>query len=172
MRNPLNLPAQLPVFPLSGAVLMPFGHLPLNIFEPRYLHLVDDVLGSHRLIGMIQPRMPMADPVHDGAELYDIGTVGRIIQFQETSDGRYLIVLEGLSRFHIRSVSAPDLQRGYRLAEVEYAPFQQDLSPVEHDDGPGRHRILELMHHPQSALYLFSLHEDHVHKVRKQIQLL
>lgn len=145
-RNQMQLPAHLAIFPLSGAVLMPFGHLPLNVFEPRYLNLVDDLLGSGRIIGMIQPRHTQPDPVPDDAELYDVGTAGRIIQFQDPGDGRYMITLEGLSRFRVRSPDQSSSNHGYRFVDADYGSFAHDLSPDEHEDGPGRKRILELMH--------------------------
>ena len=143
-RIPFDLPRRLPIFPLSGAVLMPFGHLPLQIFEPRYVHMIDDALGQGRTIGMIQPRKTQGDPVPDDAQLYDIGTVGRIIQFSDTGDGRYIITLEGLMRFRIERLHAPDPRRGYRTVDALYSGFEHDLSPVENDDGPGRDRLLEL----------------------------
>ena len=117
-RPPENLPNLLPVFPLTGAVLLPFGHLPLNIFEPRYIHMIDDALGASRLIAMIQPRGPDSGLIANDAALYDIGTVGRIIQFSDPGDGRYLITLEGLSRFRVKSVSFVDPERGYRSVEA------------------------------------------------------
>ena len=100
-RGPRDLPEIIPVFPLPGALLLPRGQMPLNIFEPRYLAMTDDALrAGHRLIGMIQP-----DPVHPGTEerpaLYKIGCVGRITQFAETGDGRYLIQLTGIARFRV-----------------------------------------------------------------------
>lgn len=124
---------------------MPFGHLPLSIFEPRYLNMTDDVLGGHRIIGMIQPRKPQSDPIPDNADVYDIGTAGRIIQFSDPGDGRYFITLEGLSRFRIKAHKDTDSHRGYRSVEADFKPFEHDLSPIEHDDGPGRLRILKLM---------------------------
>src|ERR1700755_414892 len=100
-RGPTELPDVIPVFPLAGALLLPRGQLPLNIFEPRYLAMVDDAFrAGHRLIGMIQP-----DPAHPGSEerpnLYKVGCVGRITQLAESGDGRYLIQLTGIARFHI-----------------------------------------------------------------------
>src|SRR6476619_8600735 len=100
-RGPGDLPAVIPVFPLAGALLLPRGQLPLNIFEPRYLTMIDDALRSgQRLIGMIQP-----DTAHPGPEskpnLYKIGCVGRITQLAETGDGRYLLQLTGIARFRI-----------------------------------------------------------------------
>src|SRR5262249_56054869 len=100
-RGPADLPATIPVFPLPGALLLPRGQMPLNIFEPRYLEMVDDSLrDGHRLIGMIQP-----DTAHPGPDekpnLYRVGCVGRITQLAETGDGRYLIQLTGVARFRI-----------------------------------------------------------------------
>src|SRR5437868_14986167 len=99
--GPADLPELIPIFPLSGALLLPRGQMPLNIFEPRYLAMVDDALRSGlRLIGMIQP-----DPAHAGPPdkppLYRVGCVGRITQLAETGDGRYLIQLTGISRFAV-----------------------------------------------------------------------
>jgi Lon protease-like protein len=100
-RGPIEMPAVISVFPLPGALLLPRGQMPLNIFEPRYLAMVDDALrDGHRLIGMIQP-----DIAHGGADdkpsLYKIGCAGRITQFAESGDGRYLIELTGVARFRI-----------------------------------------------------------------------
>src|SRR6185312_12493279 len=100
-RGPVDMPGIIPVFPLEGALLLPRGHMPLNIFEPRYLEMVDDALrDGHRMIGMIQP-----DPAHPGSAtapaLYRVGCVGRITQFAETGDGRYLLQLTGIARFRI-----------------------------------------------------------------------
>ena len=100
-RGPIEMPEVIPVFPLPGALLLPRGQMPLNIFEPRYLAMVDDALrDGHRLIGMIQP-----DPAHTGPadrpSLYRIGCAGRITQLAESGDGRYLIELTGVARFRI-----------------------------------------------------------------------
>src|SRR5262249_15817278 len=119
--GPGDLPDVIPVFPLSGALLLPRGQMPLNIFEPRYLAMVDDALrAGHGLIGMIQP-----DPAHPGTEdhpaLYAIGCVGRISQFAETGDGRYLIQLSGIARFEIEQELR--LPTPYRQCRVLYTPF-------------------------------------------------
>ena len=101
-RGPDAVPNVIPVFPLPGALLLPRGQMPLNIFEPRYLAMIDDALRSgDRLIGMIQP-----DPAHPGADeakphLFQVGCVGRITQIAESGDGRYLIQLTGVARFRI-----------------------------------------------------------------------
>lgn len=108
-------PEQIPVFPLNGTVLLPACDLPLNIFEPRYLNMVDDALRADRLIGMVQ---------NNDGELAPIGGLGRITQFSEMDDGRYLIVLKGLKRFRI--VSEPDVQTPYRQAIVSYDEFSLD----------------------------------------------
>jgi Lon protease-like protein len=124
-RGPSDMPAAIPVFPLAGALLLPRGHMPLNIFEPRYLEMVDDALrDGHRMIGMIQP-----DTAHIGSEerpnLYKIGCAGRITQFAETGDGRYLLQLTGIARFRIeeelKTVTA------YRQCRVTFAPFIDDF---------------------------------------------
>lgn len=144
-RIPFDLPTQVKLFPLSGVFLLPFSHVPLTVFEPRYLNLVDDALAEGRVIALIQPRETVADPVPDDAPLYDIGTLGRIIQFADVGDGRYHITLEGLSRFSVQRELPSDPARGYRVAQVDYSNFEADLSSVEHDEGPGRDRIVELM---------------------------
>ena len=120
-----TLPATLPLFPLTGVLLLPHGNLPLNIFEPRYLNLTIDALGRGRMIGMVQPRRAQADPVTDNADLYRTGCAGRIISFAEAEDGRYLITLLGVSRFHILSELEP--AAGYRRARAGYEPFAGDL---------------------------------------------
>src|SRR5262249_35155378 len=93
-RKPQDLPRMIPVFPLPGALLLPRTELPLNIFEPRYLNMIDDALSSDRLIGMIQPAPHTRDPMHP--KLCGVGCVGRITTFSETDDGRYLITLTGV----------------------------------------------------------------------------
>src|SRR5688572_33130545 len=100
--GPGDLPAVIPVFPLAGALLLPRGQLPLNIFEPRYLAMIDDSLrAGHRLIGMIQP-----DDAHPGnvekPHLYNVGCVGRITQIAETGDGRYVLQLTGVARYQVQ----------------------------------------------------------------------
>jgi len=124
-RGPADLPGTIPVFPLSGALLLPRGQMPLNIFEPRYLEMVDDALrDGRRLIGMIQP-----DLAHPGAEdrpnLYKVGCVGRITQFAETGDGRYLLQLTGVARF--RLIGELSVATGYRQCRVDFAPFLDDF---------------------------------------------
>ena len=111
-------PSRIPIFPLGGAVLLPVCDLPLNIFEPRYLNMVDDALRGERLIGMVQP----SDSHPTG--MAPIGGLGRITQFSETEDGRYLVVLKGLKRFRINDL--PTVSTPYRQAEISFEDFQSD----------------------------------------------
>ena len=122
------LPQILPIFPLTGVLLLPRGRLPLNIFEPRYLAMTRDALGGERLIGMVQPSDPQQDNRGGGAAnppVYPTGCAGRITAFAETDDGRYMITLTGVSRFRIRD-ELP-LLSGYRRVVPDWQPFAQDL---------------------------------------------
>src|ERR1041384_5357439 len=94
--SPADLPASVPLFPLSGALLLPYARRPLNIFEPRYLEMVDHALRGDRLIGLIQPRDTSVESPEGKAPLEAIGTVGRIVQFEEVENERYFVILEGL----------------------------------------------------------------------------
>lgn len=117
-----TLPEILPVFPLSSALLLPMGHLPLNIFEPRYKQMVTDALAGNRLIGMIQPQ----DPSAEIPTLLKTGCAGKIIEFSETPDGRYLIKLCGVYRFHIvQELTTPKL---YRIVQPDWSAFQNDIN--------------------------------------------
>lgn len=120
-----DLPATIPVFPLPGALLLPRGRLPLNIFEPRYLNMTQDALATDRLIGMIQPREGEAPGTPPA--LYDVGCAGRITSFSETDDGRILITLTGITRFRIEQ-EVPTA-RGYRRVVADWSPFQDDFGP-------------------------------------------
>jgi Lon protease-like protein len=138
--GPGDLADVIPVFPLAGALLLPRGQMPLNIFEPRYLAMIDDALRTgQRLIGMIQP-----DPAHPAhghePNLYAVGCVGRITQFAESGDGRYLLQLTGISRFRIDrelEVATP-----YRQCQVAYAPFIDDFTPRKGEGEVDRKRLL------------------------------
>ncbi len=116
-----DLPGEIPIFPLPGVLLLPRGQLPLNIFESRYLSMVDDALKSNRLIGMIQPR-------EDGS-LYHVGCAGRITGWQETADGRYEIVLTGVSRFRLEAEL--EQRSGYRRAKVLWDSYPRDLEKMD-----------------------------------------
>ncbi|MEA2938979.1 MAG: uncharacterized protein QOC56_2483 [Alphaproteobacteria bacterium] len=141
--SPADLPGVIPVFPLAGALLLPRGQLPLNIFEPRYLAMIDDALRTgHRLIGMIQP-----DPAHPGPEerpnLYKVGCVGRITQIAETGDGRYTLQLTGIARFRIEEELA--LPTPYRQCRVTYVPFIDDFTARKGEDDVDRKSLLRAL---------------------------
>lgn len=125
-RGPGDCPETMAVFPLPGALLLPRGQIPLNIFEPRYLAMVDDALRGHRVIGMIQPDEER--PAIGGAPgLFAVGCAGRITQFAETGDGRYLITLTGIARF--RLVEELTAMTPYRQARVDFSGFPGDFTP-------------------------------------------
>ena len=117
-----NLPKKIPIFPLSNFIIFPNTTVPLNIFEPRYIQMVDDSMKSNRLIGMIQPRKTgdLKKP-----DLHKIGCVGKITSFNETDDGRYLIVLNGICRYEITAELASD--KLYRECDVNFNKFESDL---------------------------------------------
>lgn len=123
-----DLPANLPVFPLYGVLLLPLGQLPLNIFEPRYKAMVEDSLRTNRIIGMIQPRTN--ENLGTGAEpLFDTGCAGRITSFTETRDNRYVITLTGICRFKVTEELPRDLT--YRRVQANWTPFEKDLNPPQ-----------------------------------------
>lgn len=123
-----DLPNKIAVFPLSNFIFFPKTTVPLNIFEPRYIQMIDDSMKSNRLIGMVQPKKTgeLRKP-----NLYEIGCVGKITSFNETDDGRYLIVLNGISRYKI--TKEVENQKLYRECEVSYESFSKDLS-IERDE--------------------------------------
>jgi hypothetical protein len=125
--TPDGLPPTIPVFPLTGALLLPYGQLPLNIFEPRYMALTEDALGADRFMGMIQPQGTERETVDDDSPLFGIGCLGRITEFADPGDGRYEIVLTGVCRFKI--ARELDTRRGYRRVEADYNLFLDDLDP-------------------------------------------
>ncbi len=127
-----ELPATLPVFPLTGVLLLPRGHLPLNIFEPRYLTMVDAALSTTRLIGMIQPTEPEESVLKPA--LSAVGCAGRIVSYRETEDGRLLITLMGVCRF--RAVDELDMHTPFRQLRVDYLPFLGDLAAPPPEDFP------------------------------------
>ena len=140
MTKSLDLPETLPLFPLPGALLLPRARLPLHIFEPRYLAMLDDCLKTpSRLIGMIQP---VTGP---GGEkrLASFGCAGRVTAFSETEDGRYMITLTGISRF--RMLTEVQGFAPYRRAQVDWATFGRDLTGEEDDPGFDRAVLLELL---------------------------
>ena len=118
-----DLPNKIAVFPLSNFIFFPNTTVPLNIFEPRYVQMIDDSMRSERLIGMVQPKKTgeLKKP-----NLYEVGCLGKITSFNETDDGRYLIVLNGISRYKI--TKEIENQKLYRECEVNYESFSKDLS--------------------------------------------
>jgi Lon protease-like protein len=119
------LPKSLPLFPLSGALLLPHGHLPLNIFEPRYLSMTEDALSNGRLIGMIQPEKSYTEPIPDDELLFPVGCCGQIVSFEETEAGNLFIALRGLCRFRLDQEL--ENKRGYRHSKVDFTPYVDDL---------------------------------------------
>lgn len=141
--NQLDLPEVIPVFPLPGALLLPRSRLPLHLFEPRYLAMLDDALKTpERLIGMVQPcKSPAA--CSDPPPLHTIGCVGRVTQFSETEDGRYMITLSGLSRFRI--LEEVEGFAPYRRTCVSWRGFERDMGPTDVDPAFKRPEFLALL---------------------------
>src|SRR5262245_34446304 len=138
-----DLPENIPVFPLAGALLLPRGQLPLNIFEPRYLAMVDDSLrDGHRLIGMIQP-----DPAHSPSEehpvLFKVGCIGRITQLAESGDGRYLMQLTGVARFRVEEELK--VATAYRQCRITCVPFADDFVARKGEDAVDRKALTEAL---------------------------
>lgn len=140
-RRAADLPQVIPIFPLDGALLLPGGELPLQVFEPRYLNMVDDVMAGDRIIGMVQTR-PGGERARPS--LAPVGCAGRVTSYAETSDGRYLITLTGVCRFVLGeeiSSSTP-----YRQARADYARFEQDLAtPEDPEDAGDRRRFVKAL---------------------------
>lgn len=142
-RGPADLPEVIPVFPLSGALLLPRGQMPLNIFEPRYLAMIDDALrDGHRLIGMIQPDVTHSSD-SERPSLFKVGCVGRITQLAESGDGRYIIELTGVSRFEV--VAEVAASTPYRQCRVDYFPFVDDFTARKGEDEVDREALLEAL---------------------------
>ena len=120
-----DLPGEFPIFPLEGALLLPRGRLPLNIFEPRYLAMTEDALGAKRMLGVLQPDRT-APTAPEGPGLFRVGCLGRLVSFSETEDGRFLVTLEGVIRFEIERET--DMRRGYRRVRGDFTRFLDDLS--------------------------------------------
>ena len=118
-----DLPGDLPIFPLTGVLLLPRAQLPLNIFEPRYLNMIADALGEGRMIGMIQPRTPNDES--EQPEVYPVGCAGRITQFEETEDGRFMINLRGIARFKLAEELPVDWEKIPEVAEQTFEVFKE-----------------------------------------------
>ena len=138
-RGPSDMPATLPVFPLPGALLLPRGQMPLNIFEPRYIAMIDEAMKTNRLIGMIQPETEMTLSSRQ-SDLYSVGCVGRITQFAEAGDGRYLITLTGVCRFRIASELAAITP--FRQCAMHYEEFATDFQAHAEEELVDREAVL------------------------------
>ncbi len=137
-----ELPSEFAVFPLTGALLLPGGKLPLNIFEPRYLALTQDLLASGRMFGMIQPD-PHAPETASGPGLYRVGCLGRVSSFSETDDGRLLITLSGLIRFTVDSEL--DMRHGYRRVRGDFSGYRSDLDEAAQPVAVEREKLIEAL---------------------------
>lgn len=134
-----DLPATLPIFPLTGVLLLPRGRLPLNIFEPRYLNMVSDALGTNRMFGMVQPAEAQAEESEGEPNVYPTGCAGRMTHFEETDDGRFILSLRGVCRF--RSTEEVPTTRGYRRCAVDWTSFRDDLQ-AQDDISIDRERLI------------------------------
>ena len=160
--RPGDLPARLPVFPLRGVILLPRTTLPFSIFEPRYLEMVDDVLGAGRLLGIIQPASPVpheesdtqeaADFLNEGMQespkdrswpLRKTGCVGRITAFEELDDGRIVISVTGISRFDL--LGETDMSKPYRIGNIDTSPYLADFAEDEEESDVDREKLLSLL---------------------------
>ena len=137
-----DVPERIAIFPLSAALLLPDGRMPLNIFEPRYLKMVDDVMIGNRVIGMVQPRLDGALRKDGEPELCDVGCCGRITSFAESGDGRYLISLQGICRFRVAEELA--VKTPYRQCLIK--PFGADLDMAAGEEDVDREALLKAFH--------------------------
>ena len=124
-----NLPTELPIFPLSNFIIFPKTTVPLNIFEPRYIDMINDSMKSNKTIGMIQPKTSASG--NNSPELHEVGCLGKITSFRETEDGRYLVELKGLIRF--KNIKELTTEKKYRILNVNYENFIQDLKSEKED---------------------------------------
>ena len=125
----VDLPAQIPIFPLSNFIIFPKATVPLNIFEPRYIDMINDSMKSSKTVGMIQPKSSTSG--NNVPELHEVGCLGKITSFKETEDGRYLIELKGLIRFE--NIKELKTEKKYRILNVNYENFIQDLKSEKED---------------------------------------
>ncbi|MEO7222069.1 MAG: LON peptidase substrate-binding domain-containing protein [Devosia sp.] len=159
--SPADLPASIPVFPLTGALLLPFSHRPLNVFEPRYVEMVDNALAGNRLIGLIQPEDMSEESPRGRAPLQKIGTVGRLTHWEENGEGRYFIILEGLSRFEL--VSELTVMTPFRQATIDASPYAHDFSRAFGEEEVDRDRFLKMMK-DYAEFANFELNWDEINK--------
>jgi uncharacterized protein len=150
-RGPEDCPSVIPVFPLPGALLLPRGQMPLNIFEKRYLAMVDEVLKADRIIGMVQPDADN-DPLANVPKLYRVGCAGRITQLAETGDGRYLITLIGIARFRIEEELPPVNQ--FRQCRVTFEPFAHDFTARSGENDVDRAGVVKALRDFVNAVHV------------------
>jgi Lon protease-like protein len=147
-RRPADLPPRIPIFPLRGAILLPRATLPLNVFEPRYLEMVDDVMSGDRVIGIIQPASAAGNddeesPLGSSVGLRNVGCVGRVTTYQEVDNARLVITLTGITRYEILDEAVTD--RPYRMASVTYDRFAADLNEGLGEDQVDRANLLRVL---------------------------
>lgn len=138
-----DLPRTVPIFPLTGALLLPYAHRPLNIFEPRYIDMVDAALRGDRLIGIIQPEDTSEESPKGPAALERIGCLGRLTHFEENADGRYFIILEGVARFSL--VQELGVDTPFRQGEISCDGFEADFIRNAGEESIDRSRFLRMM---------------------------
>jgi Lon protease-like protein len=159
--SPADLPQSISVFPLSGGLLLPFSHRPLNVFEPRYVEMIDNALAGNRLIGLIQPEDTSEESPRGRAPLQKIGTVGRLTHLEENGEGRYFIILEGLTRFEL--VSELTVMTPYRQAVIDPSGFTDDFTRAFGEDEVDRDRFLKMMK-DYAEFANFELNWDEINK--------
>jgi Lon protease-like protein len=145
--RPADLPARIPIFPLRGAILLPRATLPLNIFEPRYLEMIDDAMSGARVIGILQPILAddedQESPLDKAAKLRSVGCAGRVTSYQELDDGRLIITLTGITRFEC--VGEAETEKPYRIMSVSYDRFAQDLTEGLGEELVDRKNLLRVL---------------------------
>lgn len=142
-QSPTDIPASVPIFPLTGALLLPYARRPLNIFEPRYLEMIDHALKGDRLIGLIQPKDTTEESPQGAVPVQKVGTIGRISHFEEMEEGRYFVILEGVCRFEF--VKEVPTMSPFRRAMVTTEPFASDFDREFGEEAVDRTRFLKMM---------------------------
>ncbi len=156
-----DLPEHLPLFPLAGALLLPFSHRPLNVFEPRYVEMVDAAMAGNRMIGLIQPEDTSEESPRGRAPLQKIGTIGRLTHWEENGEGRYFIILEGVSRFELTGELTT--MTPYRQGIVDASRFALDFERSYGEEGVNRERFLKMMR-DYADFANFELNWDEINK--------
>jgi uncharacterized protein len=145
-RRPADLPPRIPIFPLRGAILLPRATLPLNIFEPRFLEMIDDVMSGSRVLGILQPIVADDDeesPIDKGAGLRVVGCAGRVTTYQELDDGRLIITLTGIMRFEC--IGEAETKTPYRVMSVAYDKYASDLTEGLGEELVDRQNLLRVL---------------------------